>query len=66
MIYVVRHGQTDINKEGRLQGRAGLPLNEHGIEQAKGLRGKLKDIKFDYIFSSPQERAIQTAEIAQV
>ncbi|HDX9590999.1 TPA: histidine phosphatase family protein [Bacillus pseudomycoides] len=64
MIYVVRHGQTDLNKEGRLQGRTGLPLNEQGIEQAKGLREKLKDIKFDYIFSSPQERAIQTAEIA--
>ncbi|MDP7980632.1 histidine phosphatase family protein [Bacillus sp. WLY-B-L8] len=27
MIYVVRHGQTDLNKEGRLQGRAGLPVN---------------------------------------
>lgn len=64
MIYVVRHGQTDLNKEGRLQGRAGLPLNEQGIEQAKCLRDNLKDIKFDYIFSSPQERAIQTAEIA--
>ncbi|ENQ3107885.1 histidine phosphatase family protein [Bacillus cereus] len=64
MIYVVRHGQTDLNKEGRLQGRAGLPLNKQGIEQARCLRDKLKEIKFDYIFSSPQERAIQTAEIA--
>ncbi|WP_242225390.1 histidine phosphatase family protein [Bacillus cereus group sp. BfR-BA-01380] len=64
MIYVVRHGQTDLNKEGRLQGRAGLPLNEYGIEQAKRLRDKLENIKFDYVFCSPQERAIQTAEIA--
>ncbi|MEH6890204.1 histidine phosphatase family protein [Bacillus sp. JJ864] len=64
MIYVVRHGQTDLNREGRLQGRAGLSLNEHGVEQAKRLRDKLKNIKFDYVFSSPQERAIQTAEIA--
>ncbi|WP_313892276.1 histidine phosphatase family protein [Psychrobacillus sp.] len=64
MIYVIRHGQTDLNKEGRLQGRLGLPLNETGIEQAEFLREKLKDIKFDYVFSSPQERAIQTAEIA--
>ncbi|KYG27160.1 histidine phosphatase family protein [Bacillus gaemokensis] len=64
MIYVIRHGQTDLNKEGRLQGRLGLPLNEYGIEQAERLRDKFKNIKFDYVFSSPQERAIQTAEIA--
>jgi len=64
MIYVIRHGQTDLNKEGRLQGRRGLPLNEYGIKQAEDLRDKLAHIKFDYIFSSPQQRAIQTAEIA--
>lgn len=64
MIYVIRHGQTDLNKEGRLQGRVGLPLNEYGIEQAKRLKEKPKNIKFDFVFSSPQERAIQTAEIA--
>ncbi|WP_391209922.1 histidine phosphatase family protein [Psychrobacillus sp. L4] len=64
MIYVVRHGQTDLNKEGRMQGRLGLPLNASGIEQAELLRDELQNIKFDYVFSSPQERAIQTAEIA--
>lgn len=63
MIYVVRHGQTDLNKEGRLQGRQGLPLNAHGIKQAEDLRDKLGNIKFDYVFSSPQMRAVQTAEI---
>ncbi|NOU96368.1 histidine phosphatase family protein [Paenibacillus sp. LMG 31456] len=64
MIYVIRHGQTDLNKEGRLQGRLGLPLNDYGIKQAEGLRDSLQNIKFDHVFSSPQERAIQTAEIA--
>lgn len=64
MIYVVRHGQTDVNKEGRIQGRNGLPLNEHGIKQAEDLRESLQHIMFDYVFSSPQERAVQTAEIA--
>lgn len=64
MIYVIRHGQTDLNKEGKLQGRLGFPLNENGLNQAKLLKEKLKDIKFDYVYSSPQERAIQTAEIA--
>ncbi|MEK4486322.1 histidine phosphatase family protein [Psychrobacillus sp. FSL H8-0484] len=64
MIYVIRHGETDLNKEGRLQGRLGLPLNPYGIKQAERLSDKLRDIKFDFVFSSPQERAIQTAEIA--
>ncbi|MCL6603674.1 MAG: histidine phosphatase family protein [Paenibacillus sp.] len=63
MIYVIRHGETDLNKEGRLQGRLGMPLNEKGIKQAECQKEKLADIKFDYVFSSPQERAIQTAEI---
>jgi uncharacterized phosphatase len=64
MIYVIRHGQTDLNKERRMQGRLGLPLNEIGIAQAESLRDKLQYIKFDYVFSSPQERAVQTAKIA--
>ncbi|ADU28887.1 histidine phosphatase family protein [Evansella cellulosilytica] len=63
MIYVVRHGQTDLNKEDRLQGRLGLPLNEYGMNEAKSLKNKLVNIEFDYVFSSPQERAIKTAEI---
>ncbi len=32
MIYVVRHGQTDLNRERKMQGRMGLPLNKYGIE----------------------------------
>lgn len=63
MIYVVRHGETDLNKEGRLQGRNGLPLNEKGKQQAEYVRKLLKEVPFHLVFSSPQERAIQTAEI---
>ncbi|WP_454190832.1 histidine phosphatase family protein [Paenibacillus sp. Marseille-Q7038] len=63
MIYVIRHGQTDLNKEGRLQGRKGLPLNEYGIKQAEITREEMNGVKFDYVFSSPQIRAVQTAEI---
>lgn len=55
-----------INAEHRAQGRNGKPLNEIGIEQAKELKKKFENenIKFDYIYSSPQERAIQTAKIS--
>ncbi|MFC7371481.1 histidine phosphatase family protein [Fictibacillus iocasae] len=63
MIYVIRHGETDLNKERRMQGRFGLPLNEKGITQAYEIKENLQHIVFDYVFSSPQERAIQTAEI---
>ena len=64
IIYLIRHGQTDWNKERRVQGRNGLPLNDVGIQQAKDLSIKLKGVNFDYVFSSPQKRAIQTAQIA--
>ncbi|RIW37257.1 histidine phosphatase family protein [Bacillus salacetis] len=64
MIYVVRHGQTKWNEEGRLQGRNGKPLNFAGKQQAEHLKSRLGHIKFDLVFSSPQQRAIETAEIA--
>ena len=65
-LYIARHGQTKLNAEHRAQGRNGEPLNEVGIEQAKELKKKFdaEKIKFDYIYSSPQERAIQTAKIS--
>ncbi|WP_060667104.1 histidine phosphatase family protein [Bacillus sp. CHD6a] len=63
MTYVIRHGQTDFNKEGKMQGRKVLPLNEKGLLQANVLNEKLQDVEFHYVFSSPQKRSIQTAEI---
>ena len=63
-LYVVRHGQTNLNLEHKLQGKIGLPLNEKGIEQAKELGSELKNIVFSKAYSSPQERAIQTVSIA--
>lgn len=64
-LYIVRHGQTDINLEKRAQGRKGKPLNEVGITQAIELRKKFEKegLKFNDVYSSPQERAIQTAKI---
>lgn len=66
IIYIARHGQTKVNAEHRAQGRNGEPLNQTGIDQAKELKKKFEEenIMFDYIYSSPQERAIQTAEIS--
>lgn len=63
MIYLVRHGQTDWNIVGRYQGRKDIAINKNGIEQARKIKEKLKEIKFDVIISSPLKRALQTATI---
>lgn len=63
MIYIVRHGQTDWNLEGRTQGHSDIPLNKTGISQAKIIKEKLRDIKFYKVFSSPLKRAYETASI---
>lgn len=63
MIYIVRHGQTNWNLEGRYAGRKDIPLNDKGIEQANIIKEELKSIKFDKVFSSPLSRAYQTAKI---
>ena len=62
-LTICRHGQTDWNAEGRLQGHQDIPLNSLGIEQAEILRNELADKHFDLIFSSPLSRAYQTAQI---
>lgn len=63
MIYIVRHGETDLNVKGIYGGRIDSELNEVGLEQAKKVAEKLKGIKFDYVFSSPLKRACTTAKI---
>lgn len=62
-LYFVRHGQTDWNIQNRLQGASNIPLNSTGIEQAHILANKLNSIHFDYIISSPLDRALCTANI---
>lgn len=62
-IYIIRHGQTDWNVEGRYAGRIDIPLNRTGIKQAEEIREKFKNVKFDKVFSSPLSRAYQTAKI---
>ena len=63
MIYFVRHGETDYNKEARLQGHRNIPLNKTGLNQAKQAQENSKDLQIDEIYSSPLSRAKKTAEI---
>ena len=60
-FYIVRHGQTDYNKEHRILGRLDIPLNETGIEQAKNIADSFRNVHFDAIYYSPLTRAKQTA-----
>ena len=65
-LYMIRHGETDWNKEKRLQGQSDTQLNEYGIELARITGEALKDVHFDYIFSSPLKRAYKTAELIRM
>ncbi len=63
MIYIIRHGQTELNHRKVLQGRSDYPLNEKGIAQAMEAAKRLKAVRFDRVYSSPLTRAVETARI---
>lgn len=63
-LILIRHGQTDINLQQKLQGaKSNQSLNSTGILQAKGVRKVLKKEKIDIVITSPLKRALETAEI---
>lgn len=62
-LYFVRHGETDLNLQGRCQGRLDYPLNETGRRQLEETAEKFDGIEIDKIYSSPLLRARQSAEI---
>lgn len=62
-IYIIRHGETDSNRLGLLQGGSDRPLNENGIRLARLCGQGMKGIRFDRCISSPLQRASETARI---
>ena len=62
-ICLIRHGETDWNKEGRIQGKTDIPMNQAGMVQAEKCAIYLAKCKWDVIISSPLSRAKQTALI---
>jgi alpha-ribazole phosphatase len=66
-LLLVRHGETEWNKEGRYHGVTDVELSETGLGQAKRLGQRLAAEKPDALYSSPLKRAMQTAQqIAEV
>ena len=65
MLYIIRHGKTDMNSRMLMQGRSDYPLNETGEEQAREAAKRLAEmnISIDKVYSSPLVRALRTAEI---
>lgn len=63
-IYLLRHGETSYNADGnKYCGRTDIPLTEKGIKQAEAARKILENVKISKVYSSPLQRALQTAEI---
>lgn len=62
-LFLVRHGETVDNAAQILQGQEQGELNEHGREQAREVRDKLKDEKIDVFVSSDLKRAVDTCRI---
>ena len=62
-LYLIRHGETDYNKQKKNQGQIDVPLNEYGRELAVKTREGLFNIPFDLCLCSPLGRARETAEL---
>lgn len=62
LLLLIRHGENDYVKSGRMAGRiSGVHLNEKGRKQAQSLAEALKNIPLKAVYSSPLERAMETA-----
>jgi phosphoserine phosphatase len=64
-ILLIRHGETEFNRNHRFQGRIDVPLNPEGVDQAQALARALKNERLAAIYSSPLRRAVETARLVK-
>ena len=62
-LYLARHGETEWNRDRRLQGSADIPLNETGRRQAVRLAQQIRGLHFDAVYSSELRRSRETATL---
>lgn len=62
-LYIVRHGETQLNKEARIRGWIDVPLSGKGLEQSAQLAELFSDVPIQRIYSSDLQRAMLTAEL---
>ena len=63
LVTLVRHGQTEENFSGIIQGSSNTMLNDTGRRECERLKNKLRNVKYDYCYTSPMIRAVETAII---
>ena len=61
LFYIIRHGETDYNRDGRYQGQSDVPLNDDGRRQSQALASRMAGVALDQIYASPLGRAHETA-----
>lgn len=63
-LVLLRHGQSEWNKENRFTGFTDVDLSEQGVAEAAAAGRKIADLKIDHVFTSTLKRAYRTAELA--
>jgi alpha-ribazole phosphatase len=61
-LYLLRHAETTWNAERRIQGTLDAPLSERGVRQVRALVDALRDVRLSALYSSPLQRALETAQ----
>jgi probable phosphoglycerate mutase len=62
-MYIMRHGRTVWNRDGKLQGRLNSPLLESSLDVAKAIANFLSNANIERVYASPLQRCVHTAEI---
>ncbi len=62
-IHLFRHGETEWNRVGKMQGHLNSPLSPEGVKQAVDARKKIEGLQFDYAYSSSSGRALETISL---